>query len=143
MYGVLPKSLDCHPERSEGSRSPTEILHFVQNDKTSPPSDSSFLQDDVASRENDKASAGLSQSCNIPHTAREARTVERNDEAASRKRPGRTAMQAALVGLLVGLGAYLIFGLTDAITLGAKPTVVLWLMVGLVEAARRGARDGN
>lgn len=49
-------------------------------------------------------------------------------------------MQAALVGLLLGLGSYLFFGLTDAITLGAKPTVVLWLMIGLVVAGTQGAR---
>ncbi|MHB1132135.1 MAG: tetratricopeptide repeat protein [Chloroflexota bacterium] len=48
-----------------------------------------------------------------------------------------TAEQAALAGLLGGLAAYLLFGLADAITLGAKPTVLVWLMLGLVVAAGR------
>lgn len=46
-------------------------------------------------------------------------------------------MQAAVVGLMVGLLSYLIFGLMDAITLGAKPVVALWLMMGLLVAAER------
>lgn len=49
----------------------------------------------------------------------------------------RSPLQAAIVGLLMGLLAYLTFGLTDAITLGAKPTVLLWLIVGLVIATQR------
>jgi len=56
--------------------------------------------------------------------------------------PG-TAEQTALVGLLVGLAAYLIFGLTDAVTLGAKPTVLLWLLIGLVVAADRLGMEGR
>ncbi|MHB1417483.1 MAG: tetratricopeptide repeat protein, partial [Chloroflexota bacterium] len=48
------------------------------------------------------------------------------------------ARRAAVVGLLAGLLAYLLFGLTDAIALGAKPTVLLWLMLGLVVAAGEG-----
>jgi len=63
---------------------------------------------------------------------------------------GRPA-QAAIVGLLAGLLAYLVFGITDAITLGAKPSVLLWVMAGLVVSAggqesgarRRGTRDGD
>ncbi len=49
----------------------------------------------------------------------------------------RTAVQAATVGLLLGLLSYLVYGLTDAITLGAKPTVLLWLMLGLLVSAQR------
>lgn len=49
----------------------------------------------------------------------------------------RGPFQAAIVGLLAGLLSYLVFGLTDAITLGAKPTVLLWLMMGLIVAAER------
>ncbi|MBI2953550.1 MAG: O-antigen ligase family protein [Chloroflexi bacterium] len=51
--------------------------------------------------------------------------------------PADNAMRAAILGLLLGLLAYLIFGLTDAITLGAKPTVLLWLMMGLIVSAER------
>jgi len=49
----------------------------------------------------------------------------------------RTAVQAATVGLLLGLLSYLVYGLTDAITLGAKPTGLLWLMLGLLVSAQR------
>ncbi|MDO8670462.1 MAG: O-antigen ligase family protein [Dehalococcoidia bacterium] len=52
----------------------------------------------------------------------------------------RRSLQAALIGLMAGMLSYLIFGLTDAITLGAKPSVLLWLMIGLVIAARRIVR---
>ena len=46
----------------------------------------------------------------------------------------------AVAGLMAGLLAYLVAGLTDVITLGAKPTLLLWLMLGLLVAgARRSA----
>ncbi len=50
---------------------------------------------------------------------------------------GPTAGQAAVAGLLASLAAYLLFGIADAITLGAKPTVLLWLALGLVAAVGR------
>lgn len=50
---------------------------------------------------------------------------------------GDPAVQSAIVGMLAGMLSYLVFGLTDAITLGAKPTVLLWLMLGLVVASER------
>ena len=55
------------------------------------------------------------------------------------------SVQAAVVGMLAGIASYLVFGLTDAITLGAKPTVLLWLMLGLIVAADRvtGAGDAG
>lgn len=46
-------------------------------------------------------------------------------------------VQAAIVGLLGGFLAYLVAGLTDATMLGTKPTVLLWLMLGLVVAVNR------
>ena len=43
-------------------------------------------------------------------------------------------LQALAVGLLGGMLAHQMYGLTDAITLGAKPGIVLWAMMGLVAA---------
>ncbi|MFO7537573.1 MAG: O-antigen ligase family protein, partial [Chloroflexota bacterium] len=36
------------------------------------------------------------------------------------------------LGLGAGLVAYLIFGLTDAVPLGAKPALLFWYMLGLI-----------
>ncbi len=47
-------------------------------------------------------------------------------------------MKGAIAGLGAGCVAYLVYGLTDAITLGAKPLVLLWVMVGLIVSAARG-----
>ncbi len=46
-------------------------------------------------------------------------------------------MRGAIAGLGAGCAAYLIYGLTDAITLGAKPLPLLWMMVGLIVVANR------
>lgn len=46
-------------------------------------------------------------------------------------------MQGAIAGLAAGCLAYLIFGITDAITLGAKPLFLLWAMAGLTVVANR------
>lgn len=46
-------------------------------------------------------------------------------------------MRGGIAGLSAGVVAYLVYGLTDAITLGAKPLVLLWAMVGLIVAAGR------
>ncbi len=54
-----------------------------------------------------------------------------------------TAAQAAVAGLLASLAAYLLFGLADAVTLGAKPTVLVWLLLGLVAAAGFGESAGR
>jgi len=43
-------------------------------------------------------------------------------------------LQASAVGLLCGMLAHQVYGLTDAITLGAKPGIVLWAMMGLMAA---------
>jgi len=43
-------------------------------------------------------------------------------------------LQALAVGLLGGMLAHQVYGLTDAITLGAKPGIVLWAMMGLMVA---------
>lgn len=38
----------------------------------------------------------------------------------------------AVVGTLAGLAAHAVFGLTDAVALGAKPGIFLWLLIGLI-----------
>lgn len=43
-------------------------------------------------------------------------------------------LQALAVGLFCGLLAHQVYGLTDAITLGAKPGIVIWAMMGLMVA---------
>jgi putative inorganic carbon (HCO3(-)) transporter len=43
--------------------------------------------------------------------------------------------QGLVLGGLGGLAAHAIFGLTDAVTLGAKPGLLLWTVVGLLVAA--------
>jgi putative inorganic carbon (HCO3(-)) transporter len=52
---------------------------------------------------------------------------------ASRRAPTPHGRAIAL-GLLGGLVAYHVYGLTDAMTLGAKPGAGLWFMLGLVAA---------
>lgn len=55
---------------------------------------------------------------------------------ASRRAP-TLGMQAVILGLLGGIVAYHIYGLTDAMTLGAKPGAALWVMYGLVAVVVR------
>lgn len=43
-------------------------------------------------------------------------------------------LQALAAGLLCGMLAHQVYGLTDAITLGAKPGIALWAMMGLMAA---------
>ena len=43
-------------------------------------------------------------------------------------------LQALAAGLFCGMLAHQVYGLTDAITLGAKPGIVLWAMMGLMAA---------
>ncbi|HEX2989002.1 MAG TPA: O-antigen ligase family protein [Chloroflexota bacterium] len=45
--------------------------------------------------------------------------------------------RGAIAGLGAGLLAYMLFGMTDAITLGAKPLPLLWGIIGLIVAADR------
>jgi len=43
-------------------------------------------------------------------------------------------LRALAIGLLCGMLSHQVFGLTDAIALGAKPGVALWAMLGIVVA---------
>jgi putative inorganic carbon (HCO3(-)) transporter len=45
--------------------------------------------------------------------------------------------QAIALGLFGSLTAYFVYGLTDAVALGAKPGFVFWWVLGLVVAAYR------
>ncbi|MCL4370232.1 MAG: O-antigen ligase family protein [Chloroflexi bacterium] len=58
------------------------------------------------------------------------------------RRAADPLMKGAVAGLAAGCAAYLVYGLTDAITLGAKPLVLLWVVVGLIVAAGRLGREG-
>jgi putative inorganic carbon (HCO3(-)) transporter len=46
--------------------------------------------------------------------------------------------RALILGLGGGLAAHLIYGLTDAVALGAKPGVLWWMLLGLVASLYRG-----
>ena len=56
-------------------------------------------------------------------------------------------LQALALGLFCGLLAHQVYGLTDAITLGAKPGIVIWAMLGLMAAVElhvwSTGRQGN
>jgi len=40
--------------------------------------------------------------------------------------------RATILGLGGGLAAHLLYGLTDAVALGAKPGVLFWMLLGLI-----------
>jgi putative inorganic carbon (HCO3(-)) transporter len=45
------------------------------------------------------------------------------------------------LGLGGGLLAHLLYGLTDAVALGAKPGVLFWMLLGLITGLRRQAQE--
>ena len=45
------------------------------------------------------------------------------------------------LGLGGGLFAHLLYGLTDAVALGAKPGVLLWMLLGLIAGLHRQAQE--
>ncbi len=53
------------------------------------------------------------------------------------------ALRGVALGLLAGLIALHIYGLTDAIALGAKPGVSFWMALGLIAALPRVTGDGH
>lgn len=44
-------------------------------------------------------------------------------------------MKAVLMGVSCGILSYMVFGLTDTITLGAKPGIVFWIILSLINSA--------
>lgn len=51
------------------------------------------------------------------------------------------ALRPAALGLLASLAALHLFGLTDAVALGAKPGLLFWLALGLIAAMHRQAHS--
>jgi hypothetical protein len=45
------------------------------------------------------------------------------------------------LGLGGGLLAHLLYGLTDAVALGAKPGVLFWMLLGLIAGLHRQAQE--
>jgi len=52
------------------------------------------------------------------------------------------AVRWLVLGLSGGLIAHLIFGLTDAVALGAKPGILFWMLLGLIVGLERRTRAG-
>ncbi len=48
-----------------------------------------------------------------------------------------SAIRPVSIGLMAGLIAFHMYGLTDAIAIGAKPSLLLWVLVALLSAANR------
>jgi O-antigen ligase len=47
------------------------------------------------------------------------------------------ALQAAAVGLAAGVAGFLTYGLTDAIAVGSRGSIIFWIMLGLGAALAR------
>ncbi len=58
-----------------------------------------------------------------------------------RARAGGPLTRALCVGLVAGLVGLHVYGLTDALALGAKPAVAFWMALGLVAAVARQTLD--
>lgn len=56
---------------------------------------------------------------------------------------GSRSSRLLAAGLFSGMLAHQVFGLTDAITLGAKPGFILWIMFGLMAALYRTEVDSS
>ena len=48
-----------------------------------------------------------------------------------------------MIGLGGGLLAHLIYGMTDAVALGAKPGVLFWMLLGLICGLHAQIRSGS
>jgi putative inorganic carbon (HCO3(-)) transporter len=68
-----------------------------------------------------------------PHAPRPTPHAPRNTQHATRNTQHATRT-ALLLGLAVALLAHLIYGLTDAVALGAKPGLLFWMLLGLITA---------
>jgi len=54
---------------------------------------------------------------------------------------GSLVTRSLALGLGGGLLAHLLYGLTDAVALGAKPGVLFWMLLGLIAGLHRQAQD--
>ncbi len=52
-------------------------------------------------------------------------------------------IQTLVLGLGGGLFAHMLYGLTDAVALGAKPGVLFWMLLGLISGLYAQARSGR
>lgn len=57
--------------------------------------------------------------------------------------PDTFAVRAVVLGLGAGLFAHLVYGMTDAVTLGAKPGFMFWILLGLVAGLYDQAQSGR
>lgn len=57
--------------------------------------------------------------------------------------PDTFAVRAAVLGLGSGLLAHLVYGMTDAVTLGAKPGFMFWSLLGLIAGLHDQAQSGR
>lgn len=57
--------------------------------------------------------------------------------------PDTFAVCATVVGLGAGLLAHLVYGMTDAVTLGAKPGFMFWILLGLIAGLYDQAQSGR
>jgi predicted lipid-binding transport protein (Tim44 family) len=46
-----------------------------------------------------------------------------------------------VIGLGGGLLAHLLYGLTDAVSLGAKPGILFWILLGLITALHKQTQE--
>jgi putative inorganic carbon (HCO3(-)) transporter len=52
-------------------------------------------------------------------------------------------VRAVVLGLAAGLFAHLVYGMTDAVTLGAKPGVLFWMLLGLLAGLYEQMQSGE
>ncbi|MCI0475637.1 MAG: O-antigen ligase family protein [Anaerolineales bacterium] len=57
--------------------------------------------------------------------------------------PDAFFVRAVVLGLGAGLLAHLVYGMTDAVALGAKPGVLFWLLLGLIAGLYDQAQSGR
>ena len=69
----------------------------------------------------------------------ETRHKRRNSTELNRNRHGHIDPSYFILGLGGGLLAHLVYGLTDAVSLGAKPGLLFWMLLGLIAGLHRQA----
>jgi len=57
--------------------------------------------------------------------------------------PDTFFIRAVVLGLGAALLAHLVYGMTDAVTLGAKPGFMFWLLLGLIAGLYDQAQSGR
>jgi len=54
-----------------------------------------------------------------------------------------TLIRAMVLGFGAGLGAHIVYSMTEAVTLGAKPGFVFWMLLGLIAGLYQQTRSGQ